>query len=269
MHPERHPYIAHIFQTIEYRFIHFYRRATALFVIVKKLKGSWNRSIQSDWEMKMYSSRCRRPQKLEFVGRCRGQLSHFLMHWLFVWIRKQKTWNYGHSVKPYKTFFDPLIERVRTGFMVNIYRKKHKCHPALKSQFCDTLEETDVSGVKHGATMYSCIWYMTSKRGTQELRYRLIHIDHKIVKVFKSYKYKYNVYVKPWEKWFHAEIDIRLRFVIRVLRLRKRSALLVTNHLWTLQFSWSSRRKQLEESLKVFTIQLLPKATNFLWATRI
>lgn len=96
--------------------------------------------------------------------------------------------------------FQPLSESVRPGFMVDVCGKKWKCHPALVSYCCDLPEGKDMSGVKHGATMYPCIRCLTSKHDIRELKVGPTRFAHEMDEVIKMYKHQYSVYAELLQK---------------------------------------------------------------------
>lgn len=56
-----------------------------------------------------------------------------------------------------------INDNARKGFQVSTCGKPWTCRPTIVSYCCDTQEGHQISGVKHGATLYSCIHCLVSK----------------------------------------------------------------------------------------------------------
>lgn len=84
--------------------------------------------------------------------------------------------------------FSSLTSASACAFPVIVSEMHWKCDPTVVSYYCDTPEEKDISGVKHGDTAFSCIRCLITKDDISNLE--------KKARDGSRQKWKWRIYAK-------------------------------------------------------------------------
>lgn len=83
--------------------------------------------------------------------------------------------------------FTSLGDSVQCGFPVMFCSRSLICHPAIFSYFCDILEVKDLSDVRHGSTMCTCICCLIKKHDISELKRGQVRTGEQMYQIYNKH----------------------------------------------------------------------------------